>query len=127
MLTFHFEPLIAFILPLYIFVCLSARVRPDNVSRLRTGHDGGDSGNGAAAGRGRHRLTFCHLLDSAVRQLLHSSVPAPARVLVHRPRHALPAAHPVHVPLAHHLRAGQLEQRLVGHAGGVDQEDQGGE
>lgn len=80
----------------------SASMRSDPVDGVRDDHDGGNRRYGFATRRGRHRFALGDFPHISVEFILHSSLPAPARILVHRARHHISVVHPVNV-LAPHI------------------------
>lgn len=79
----------------------SAFVRPDPVNGIRDDHDGGDRRYGSTARRGWYRFALGDLPHITVKLVLHSSLSASARILVHRARHHISIVHSVHVLAPH--------------------------
>jgi len=76
-------------------------MRSDPVDGVRDDHDGGDRRYRPTARRGRHRFALGDLPDIVVELILHSSLPTPARILVHRARHHILVIHSVYVLAPH--------------------------
>lgn len=76
-------------------------MRPDPVNGLCDDHDGSDRRYCPTARRGRHRLALGDLPNIIVEFILHSSLPTPARILVHRARHHILVVHSVYVLAPH--------------------------